>query len=238
MSVENINPEGTSNILYLVRHGENQANITKELSCRIVDYPLNEKGRLQADQTGKSFLTQQVNEIYCSPLKRAVETAEIISSWVSRDVVIMENFRELDVGELEVMGNSPDAWRIYYEVLESWQSGNPEKYFPGGDNYFTVRDRMRIGVERILADKRSCSVIIVGHGGLFTTSMFDLCPGLEISSLMKIQNHNCSVSELQMQYIDNTWHGELLRWADISHLHGSAAELVSGVPEKAAFYAN
>jgi broad specificity phosphatase PhoE len=231
MSVENTNPEEKSNILYLVRHGENQANIMKELSCRIVDYPLNGKGRLQAKQTGSYFLTKQVDEIYCSPLIRAVETAEIIGSRLSRKVVRMDNFRELDVGELELMGSSPEAWRVYFDVLESWRNGNPERNFPGGDNYFSARDRMRIGVESILTEKHRCSVIIVGHGGLFTTSMFDLCPGIEMSTLMKTHNHNCSVSELQMQYIDNTWRGDLLRWADISHLHGFAADLVSGVPE-------
>jgi len=137
MSAEKTNLEAYSNQLYLVRHGENQANITKELSCRKVDYPLNEKGRLQAEQTGRYFLTQEIDEVYSSPLKRAVETAEIIGSSVSKEVVIMENFRELDVGELEDMGNSPEAWRLYFEVLKSWRNGTPERYFPGGDNYFT-----------------------------------------------------------------------------------------------------
>jgi probable phosphoglycerate mutase len=32
------------NTIYLVRHGENPANLTKEFSCRHVDYPLTEKG--------------------------------------------------------------------------------------------------------------------------------------------------------------------------------------------------
>ena len=231
MSAEKTNLEEDSNQLYLVRHGENQANITKELSCRKVDYPLNEKGRLQAEQTGRYFQTRQIDEIYCSPLIRAVETAEIIGSWIGREVVTMENFRELDVGELEVMGNSPEAWQLHFEVLESWRNGNPERYFPGGDNYYTARDRMRRGVEHILAYKHGSSKIIVGHGGLFTTTMFDLCPGVDLSALMKIHNHNCSISELHMHYINNTWQGELLNWADVSHLHGGAAELVSGLPE-------
>ena len=231
MSAEKTNLEETSNLLYLVRHGENQANITKELSCRKVDYPLNEKGRLQAEQTGRYFQTQQIDEIYCSPLKRAMETAEIICSWTSKEVVTMENFREIDVGELEVMGNSPEAWRLHFEVLESWRNGNPERYFPGGDNYYTARNRMRRGVEHVLANKHGLSIIIVGHGGLFTTCMFDLCPAVDFSTLMKMHNHNCSISKMQMSYINNAWQGELLQWADVSHLHGAAAELVSGLPE-------
>jgi broad specificity phosphatase PhoE len=41
--------------LYLVRHGENLANITKEFSYRAVDYPLTPKGILQAEQTAEYF---------------------------------------------------------------------------------------------------------------------------------------------------------------------------------------
>ena len=37
--------------LYLIRHGENLANLTKEFSYLKVDYPLTPKGRLQAEQT-------------------------------------------------------------------------------------------------------------------------------------------------------------------------------------------
>ena len=42
------------NTLYLIRHGENLANITKEFSHRLVDYSLTPKGRKQlAVQTTK-----------------------------------------------------------------------------------------------------------------------------------------------------------------------------------------
>jgi broad specificity phosphatase PhoE len=41
--------EGIMTRVYLVRHGENKANITKEFSSRKVDYPLTPKGRLQAE---------------------------------------------------------------------------------------------------------------------------------------------------------------------------------------------
>ena len=83
----------------------------------------------------------------------------------------------------------------------------------------------------MLTNKHDCSIIIVGHGGLFTTSMFDLCPDVDFPTLLRTHNHNSSISELQMHIVNSTLQGELLRWADVSHLHGSAAELVSGFPE-------
>ena len=44
------------NRLFLLRHGENQANLTTEFSCWKIDYPLNEKGRQQAWQAGLALL--------------------------------------------------------------------------------------------------------------------------------------------------------------------------------------
>ncbi len=55
------------NRLYLVRHGENRANITKEFSCRHVDYPLTPKGVLQAQQTAKHLAGEAADLIPGSP---------------------------------------------------------------------------------------------------------------------------------------------------------------------------
>src|SRR5689334_15064805 len=89
------------NSLYLVRHGENWANITREFSHKKVDYSLTPKGILQAQQTAELFKSKQIDEIYASPLKRARETAEIIAQALGLDVVVVEHFREVNVGALE-----------------------------------------------------------------------------------------------------------------------------------------
>jgi broad specificity phosphatase PhoE len=63
------------NRLYLVRHGENRANLTKEFSSRLVDYPLTAKGVLQAQQTADYFQQRAgaggIDAVYSSPLKRS-----------------------------------------------------------------------------------------------------------------------------------------------------------------------
>ncbi|MCB0198167.1 MAG: histidine phosphatase family protein, partial [Anaerolineae bacterium] len=64
---------------YLVRHGENPANITKEFSYRDVDYSLTPKGVLQAQQTAAHFRNVPVDAVVASPLKRTRETAAIIA---------------------------------------------------------------------------------------------------------------------------------------------------------------
>ena len=66
--------------VYLVRHGENPANLLKQFSHRLVDYSLTPKGIAQAEQTAAFFLDKRIDAIYSSPLKRARKTAEIIGA--------------------------------------------------------------------------------------------------------------------------------------------------------------
>ena len=63
------------NRLFLVRHGENVANLTKEFSYRLVDRSLTDKGVEQARQTAVYFQDKSIHAVYTSPLKRAAETA-------------------------------------------------------------------------------------------------------------------------------------------------------------------
>jgi probable phosphoglycerate mutase len=223
--------------LYLVRHGENRANLTKEFSCRRVDYPLTDKGRLQARQTADHFVAlsalsqaRPLQAVYTSPLKRAAETAEVIAGALGLRAQVSEYFRELDVGDLEATGGSAEGWQIHNLVWEAWFRGSPETSFPGGENLLGVVERMRLGVHQLLEEQDGKDAILVGHGGLFTASIQDLCPRIEIAWLLRQDQQNCSISELAMYRQNGRWLGELVRWGDVSHLSGEAARLVSARP--------
>ena len=216
------------NTLYLIRHGENPANITKEFSHRLVDYPLTPKGVLQARQTGEYFKNKQIDAIYCSPLKRAIETAEIIGRAIGLQPIVMEQFREVNVGVLEALGGSPENWAAHDAIVRAWFEGQPDLTFPEGENYHMLRERMRAGVEQILRgqdDKRS---IIVGHGGIFTFTLKDICREVDLAALIKSYGHNCSITEIEMHAVDGQLDGVLKRWAAFDHLSGEAAAFVTG----------
>lgn len=218
--------------LYLVRHGENRANLTKELSSRLVDYPLTGKGRLQAEQTGAHLRSFEIQAVYTSPLLRARETAEIIAGHLGLEVIVCEHFRELDVGDLERDPASPGSWRIHHQVIQDWMDGDPGSRFPGGENWYEARDRMRLGIEYVMNGREQGVILIVGHGGLFTSTIHDLCPDVDFRRLWASPTHNCGISQVEMRRQDGHWRGRLLRWSDISHLSGEAANLVPGLPDR------
>lgn len=221
--------------LYLLRHAENRANITKEFSSRKVDYPLTAKGVLQAQQTAQFFLDKKIDAIYTSPLKRASQTAEIIAAQLSLPVTVMENFREIDVGDLEDGPPSAEKWDFHNNLIIGWLNGHPERRFPGGDNYYDLWGRMRNGLQAILANWKQGNVLVVGHGGIFTFTLLEYCPEVDRHWLFRQGNPNCSISELLLEGKDDGFHGQLVSWADASHLSGEAAQLVSPLPDEKSF---
>ena len=120
------------NHLYLVRHGENPANLTKEFSCKRVDYSLTLKGVLQARQTAEYFQRVPVDRIYASPLKRTRETAQIIAEPLQRTVIPLETLREVNVGDFEGEPVSMDLWGAAQYDYRCVDGGRRPALFPRG----------------------------------------------------------------------------------------------------------
>lgn len=219
------------NRLYLVRHGENQANLTKEFACRRVDYPLTAKGILQAEQTADHLRDKGIDEIFSSPLKRAQETAHILAAPLGLDVTILDGLREIDVGDLEGQPVSAELWAFHDRVVAAWFNSQPELAFPGGDSYVTLRDRVQAAMQQLVTGKEGRNLVIVGHGGSLSTAIRELCPHLDAGQLLRRPTHNCSITELALEQRNGRLHAELIAWADYTHLHGAAAELVPGTPQ-------
>jgi broad specificity phosphatase PhoE len=219
--------------LYLVRHGENLANITKEFSYRAVDYPLTPKGVLQAAQTAEYFAGSGVDAIYTSPLLRARQTAEILARWIAVPVHLREELREINVGALEG-ASTPENWALYHRISAAWYTGQAEVAFPNGEDLRMVATRFLGGVGEIVAAHPSGSIVVVGHGGVYTACIALLCPAVDLPALLAQPNHNCSITEVEATLMDEgRVQGVLCAWASYSHLHGVAAEVVSALPEDA-----
>jgi broad specificity phosphatase PhoE len=220
-----------TNTLYLVRHGENLANITKEFSYKLVDYPLTPKGVLQAEQTAEFFKSLAIDAVYTSPLKRARETAEIIARPHGLPVTSVEEFREVHVGDLELMPPTEAAWRLHDQVVGEWARGNIEVRFPGGENFRELVERSRRGLLEVTHGRAGQSIIVAAHGGILTGIVRNFCANAS-NDLPLASMHNCAITEIELTTCGHEIvTGSLRCWACITHLSGEAAELVSPVLE-------
>jgi len=218
-----------SNKIYLVRHGENVANITKEFSYKKVDYSLTTKGELQAKQTSMFFINKNIDYICSSPLKRAVETAKIIADELNLKYEINESFREINVGELEGKEPNKKTWDVFYKVVENWLGEKPEMKFPGGENLLQLVGRFRTGIIETIKNKKEKTIIIVGHGGIFTHGIIELSNIKNKQEFYDQDNSNCSITEIKVNEENETIEIEVIHWASVEHLTGEAAKVVSGL---------
>ncbi len=84
-------------MIYLLRHGEDDESIVGGYS----DVSLTPKGIIQVKEISKYIKNNlKVNRIFTSDIKRAVETANIVNSYLNLDIIQDRNLRELDKGIL------------------------------------------------------------------------------------------------------------------------------------------
>ena len=87
--------------LYFVRHGESEANILHEISNRGWKHGLTEKGREQSRQLAQNLSASGISKIFTSPLRRAVETAQILALELGAPLEVTQALAEYDCGILE-----------------------------------------------------------------------------------------------------------------------------------------
>jgi len=138
--------------LLLVRHGETDWN--RELRFQgQADPPLNDAGRAQARELARTLAEVEIDAVYTSDLRRAVETAEIVAAGRGIPILAEPGLREVDVG----------SWSgLTREQIE--------ERFPGArDHDGETREahlaRVVATVERIAAENDGKRVLIVSHGG-------------------------------------------------------------------------
>src|SRR5215469_9684178 len=130
-------------VVHWARHGENAANVSHRFSYRIFDGDLTDRGVMQAEQLAVALHAggRHYGLLACSPLRRAQQTAQIVSARLGLPVwAELEDLREVNVGDLD--GRSDDtAWGVYDAVLGEWRSGQLGHRFPGGESGYQLADR-------------------------------------------------------------------------------------------------
>ena len=87
--------------IYIIRHGQTELNNRQLLQGRS-DYPLNTAGIAQAEKAGERLRGVSFDHVFTSPLRRAVQTAEIVAPGIPP--VVDQRLIEMDYGPYEGVG--------------------------------------------------------------------------------------------------------------------------------------
>jgi broad specificity phosphatase PhoE len=200
----------TGVIAWYVRHGHNLANQhPRQLSHRVADHPLTDLGVAQATALGRQLDRLPAPlAVYVSPLRRAVQTAEIIVECAGGAVTVVEELRELNVGELDGRRDA-EAWAIHDRVLADWGAGRHDSAFPGGEDYYQATARFAVGLANVLRHPEGSRVLVVGHGAILRAGVLAICPGAPTPT---VDLHNCEIAELELRSAPDGVTGTLNHW--------------------------
>jgi broad specificity phosphatase PhoE len=155
--------------LYFVRHGESEANTRHVISNRESPFQLTDLGRGQAKVLAERLKDIPFTAIYSSPVRRARETAEILSRALRLPYQVTEALREYDCGILEDQSDAV-SWRLHREIYEDWTlNHNYQRQPDGGECFEDIRERFVPFIEALIHDglDNNDHILCVGHGGLF-----------------------------------------------------------------------
>jgi broad specificity phosphatase PhoE len=106
--------------IYFARHGESEANVGQVFWNGIEGYGLTERGRGQAEQLADRLAGVRFVALYCSPILRAVQTAQIVGARLGLLYEVADALREYNVGLLEGQPYSEATEQTYWRVRRLW----------------------------------------------------------------------------------------------------------------------
>ena len=173
--------------ILLTRHGQTEWNLLGKVQGK-ADIELNEKGIQQAEETRDSLSNEKIDLILCSPLKRAVQTAEIINQGRNIPIIIDERVSERDFGEFEGMPSTDFDFNAFWSHKQNLKYDTAENIRDFFERVYGFLD----SIKKQYPGKR---ILIVAHGGISIPfkCYFEGIPDVE--TLLPLALGNCEVAK-------------------------------------------
>ena len=147
--------------VFLVRHGATTLS-NEDRFAGATDVPLGDDGRMQVERLSARLAAAPLTAAYCSPMRRTVETAQIIASPHDLSLQFVDALREIDHGRWEGRRRA-DVQAEFPEEYGAWEH-DPFTCAPlGGESGLHVLARALPAMEQIVRRHLGESVLIVSH---------------------------------------------------------------------------
>ncbi len=146
--------------LYLARHGQTAYNLEGRYQGQQA-VPLDETGRAQAAELAERASTYGFAALWCSPLLRARETADLVAARIGLEPREDPRLMETDAGDwtnrsfADVQAEAP-------EMFAAFIAGDPSFAFPGGESF--AQQELRVGAALEDVERGQLPALVVCHG--------------------------------------------------------------------------
>lgn len=206
--------------LVFIRPGETNWNLQGRFQGWVAS-PLNDYGRLQVERLATFIRNLGITALHSSEIRRAKETAEILSSRLGYPPIFDERLRERSVGHWQGL-TAPEIHGWYADEYAQFQK-DPENFqIPGGESVVQVRKRAQSAIKDILATYAGTQMVnigIVSHTITINMILEMLIPNISQSGM---SFGNSSVTSVLQE--GDTW--RITANNDTTHLEGLIARVM------------
>lgn len=183
--------------IYLIRHGESLANLGLVSADFSMDNQntLSKKGEDQIRAIIPAFQNCNIVRIFSSPMKRAVESAEILQSGlVNKPKIIIDNhLKEINYGIFTNDRNNPEMQNIAKKQI----AGDQKIRFGDGENIREILERFLDFLVDAYQTNQNDEIVIFSHGRLLSIvskKIEELCQ----KNIKKSKIDNASIIEVEL----------------------------------------
>jgi probable phosphoglycerate mutase len=199
-------------LVILVRHGQTEWNRVERFRGQ-ADVPLDETGLAQAEATARRIASEWGPvAVYCSPLSRAVRTAEAIARQFGLPVQTHPGLTDIDYGQWQAL--TPDeARRRWPDMVDAWCRTPELAQIPGGETLDDLRTRTMDTLRGLAARHSGETVVLVGHTVVNRVILLAAL-GLGNDRFWHLRQDTCAINVLEVEGDDYT----LVTMNDTCHL--------------------
>jgi len=197
----------TTKVIYFVRHGEAEGNVTKRFQS--METPLTEIGHQQAKIVAKRCKTLDAELLISSSMLRAKQTAEHIQKEVQLPFEESDDFIEIkQATSMQGKSRVDEEGQEYILKNRKCYISNTERY-EDAENYADVQARITKGLA-YLASRPEEKIILTCHGALLKTIFIHVLFGGEATAeldntLKKTLEYSRNTAINVIKYQDDQW---------------------------------
>lgn len=185
--------------LYLIRHGATANNTARppRIQGGGIDTELSDEGIKQARRAAGALAEVELAAVYCSPMRRARQTAEIVAASRGLTVTDVPALREVNVGRWEgktwpeIAAEEPEPHRLFLD--------DPAAHgYAGGENLTKLLTRVEPALDQILRQHTGQSVAVVAHNVVNRVYLATLL-GVPLSLARTLRQDNCGLNLVRLR---------------------------------------
>ena len=155
--------------IHLARHGQTAYNREGRFQGHL-PVPLNATGREQARALAEVAAGVQLTSLWCSPLHRARETADIVAARIGLTPQEDARFAETDTGDwtdrsfAEIQAEDPESFARF-------ERSDPTFRYPGGESFAEQSARVQAALLDLYAQPDQLPALVVCHRGVIRLAL-------------------------------------------------------------------